>query len=331
VIYGKFWVIERDRGRHFVMAGSRDQLEMGALAMAGLLSEFRAGNIGRGGVEKSRLRRHLGELSQRWDERFPGLPEEPFAYSSFKGISRRGRRDEYLKRIIVELLAGCEDGTIVNPACVWGRHSRDLARRLALHRVLGTDIQGAWNWLYGYVPWTRTPANHQFRRDDIFNPNVQGEPSAVVFFGACASLSDAAMDYAIGSRCPLLVCRACCHVMIGGNIDILKPDFLTRVFRFILAKRLAKVRDRADGHYFSPRYSAEHYPRSETAKRLTHSEEVIEVARNAFHSDICKSIIDLDRYLHLAEAGYDVWYRAEMFVAQIATKAQRPEEMQEDG
>jgi len=306
------------------MTNREYQLKIGSEAMEGLLGEFRAGNIGQPGVEKIRLGRHLGELSRRWDERFPGLPEEPFAYLSFKGISRKGRRDQYLKRIIVKLLAGCEGGTIVNPACVWGRHSRDLARRLPPHRVLGTDIQGAWDWLYGHIPWTRTPANYRFRRDDIFNPKVQGEPSAVVFFGACASLSDAAMDYAIGSHCPLLVCRACCHTMIGGNIDIVKrPDFMNRVFRFmnfILAKRLAKLREKADGHYFSPKYSAEHYPRSETAKRLTNSKEVREVARNTVNSDICRSIIDLDRYLHLAEAGYDVWYRAEMFVAELATK-----------
>jgi len=87
-----------------------------------------------------------------------------------------------------------------------------------------------------------------------------------------------------------------------------------------MAKRLAKLRDKADGRYFSPKYSAEHYPRSEMAKRLTNSKEVIELARNAVSSDICKSIIDLDRYLHLAEAGYDVWYRAEMFVAELAAK-----------
>ena len=42
----------------------------------------------------------------------------------------------------------------------------------------------------------------------------------------------------------------------------------------------------------------------------------------------CKSIIDLDRYLHLAEAGYNVWYGAEMSVAQIAAKAQRHEEIE---
>ena len=68
------------------MAGGKDQLEMGAVVMKGLLGEFRAGNIGQGEAEKDRLKRHLEEISRRWNEKFPGLPEEPFAYSSFKGI-----------------------------------------------------------------------------------------------------------------------------------------------------------------------------------------------------------------------------------------------------
>ena len=112
------------------MAGSKDQLEMGAVAMEGLFGEFRAGNIGERGLEKVGVGRHLGDLSRRWDERFPGLPGELFAYSSSKGLSRHGRRDAYLKGIIVGLLEGRQGGMIVNPACVWGRHSRDLARRL---------------------------------------------------------------------------------------------------------------------------------------------------------------------------------------------------------
>lgn len=313
------------------MASGKDQRATGAVAMEGLLGEFRAGNIGQSGDEKDRLKQYLRELSRRWDERFPGLGEEPFAHSSFKGISRSGQQDEYLKQIIVGLLEGSEGRTIVNPVCVWGRHSRDLARRLDRFTVIGTDIDPRFERFYKRLPWSRTPDNYEFVKDDIFNPKVQGEPAAVVSFGACASLSDAAMGYAIGSHCPLLVCRACCHAMIGGNTDIVKrPDFLNRMLRlqfFIFAKRLAKLK--AKGHYFSPKYSAEHYPRSETAKRLTNSKEVIEVARNAVSSDICSSSIDLDRYLHLAEAGYDVWYRAEMFVAQTA-KAQRHEEMQEN-
>ena len=312
------------------MADRESQLEIGAKAIEDLLGEFRAGNFGRRDAEKESLEKHLAELSKRWDERFPGLPEEQVPYSSLKGVSRRGGRDEYLKGIIVKLLEGIEGETIVNPVCVWGRHGRDLAKRLPGGRVLSTDINPRYDRFYNRWPWSRTPGNYEFVKDDIFNPKAEAKPSAVVFFGACASLSDAAMDYAIESHCPLLACRACCHAMIGGNTDIVKrPDFLNRLVRlqfFIFAKKLAKLK--AKGHYFSPKYSAEHYPRSETAKTLTNSDELIEVARNAISSDICKSIIDLDRYLHLAESGYDVWYRAEMFVAELATKTQRHEEMQ---
>ena len=314
------------------MADRELQVEIGAEAMRGLLEEFRAGSICRRDIEKDALQEHMAELSKRWDERFPGLPEEQSAYSSLKGISRRGGRDEYLKGIIVKALEDCETAgkTIVNLACVWGRHARDLARRLAGYRVIGTDINPKFERFYKRLPWRGTPENYQFFEDDIFNPKVQAKPSAVVFFGGCASLSDAGMDYAIESHCPLLICRACCHAMIGGNTDIVKrPDLLNRLVRlqfFIFAKKLAKLK--AKGHYFSPEYSADHYPRSEIAKRLTNSGELIEVARNAISSDICKSIIDLDRYLHLAEAAYNVWYRAEMFVARLATKTQRPEKWQ---
>jgi len=313
------------------MAGGKDQLEMGAVAMEGLLGEFRAGNIGQRDEEKIGLGRHLGQLSRRWDERFSGLPEEPFAYSSIKGFSQHGQRDEYLKGIIVKLLEGSRGGLIVNPVCVWGRHSRDLARRLTGFKVIGTDINPRFDRFYNRLPNCRTPGNYEFIKDDIFNPKTLGAPAAVVFFGACASLSDAAMDYAIESHCPLLACRACCHVYIGGNTNIVKrPDFLNRLIRFqnfVFAKRLAKLKAR--GYYFSPRYSAGHYPRSDTAKGLTNSDELNDVVRNTVNSDICRSIIDLDRYLHLAEAGYNVWYRAEMFVAQTATRAQRNEEAQE--
>ncbi|MHC4741628.1 MAG: class I SAM-dependent methyltransferase [Planctomycetota bacterium] len=311
------------------MADRELQVEIGAEAIEKLLEEFRAANIGRWDIEKDALQEHMAELSRRWNERFPGLPKEQAAYSSLKGVSRRGGRDDYLKGIIVKALEDCPGAgkTIVNPACVWGRHARDLARRLPGHRVIGSDINPKFERFYKRLPWSKTPENYRFAKDDIFNPKVQEKPSAVVFFGACASLSDAAMDYAIESHCPLLICRACCHAMIGGNTEIVKqPDLLNRLVRlqfFIFAKKLAKLK--AKGHYFSPRYSAEHYPRSETARTLTNSDELIDVARNAISSDICKTIIDLDRYLHLAEAGYDAWYKAEMFVAQRATNPQRHE------
>ena len=100
------------------MADRELQVEIGVQAMRGLLEEFRAGNIGRRDIEKDALQEHMAELSRRWDERFPGLPEEQSAYSSLKGISRRGGRDGYLKGIIVKALEDCETAgmTIVNPA-----------------------------------------------------------------------------------------------------------------------------------------------------------------------------------------------------------------------
>jgi hypothetical protein len=89
---------------------------------------------------------------------------------------------------------------------------------------------------------------------------------------------------------------------------------LNILFRF---KNLvyARARKRETGEYFSHKYSADQYPRSKTAKRQSDPAEFIEIARRTVDSDLCRAIIDLDRYLLMAEAGYDVWYRAEMFFA----------------
>ena len=45
------------------------------------------------------------------------------------------------------------------------------------------------------------------------------------------------------------------------------------------------------------------------------SAELLEVARHSVDSDVCRAIIDLDRFLHLAENGYRVRYKGELFVA----------------
>jgi hypothetical protein len=146
--------------------------------MKGLLGEFRAGNIGDRRVEKIRLGRHLGELCGRWDERFPGLLAEPFAHSPFKGLSRRGRQDGYLKGIIARLLEGNQGGMIVNPGCVWGRHARDLARRLGSFTIIGTDIQGAWDWLYGHIPCNTDSEKSSRERQDRVAPAPSSWPPA---------------------------------------------------------------------------------------------------------------------------------------------------------
>ena len=41
----------------------------------------------------------------------------------------------------------------------------------------------------------------------------------------------------------------------------------------------------------------------------------MEASRNSVDSDVCRTIVDLDRYLHLVENQYGVWYKGELFVA----------------
>jgi hypothetical protein len=288
-------------------------------ALGGLLDEFRRGNIANRRRQKQAMDRHTMELCKRWDRQFPGFPQERFAYASARGVWRRGVRDAYLKTIIVRLLEAEQndlaDRTLVNPACVFGRHARDLAGWLRDFRVIATDIFPWSNWLYERVKLRRSPDNYEFHQDDIFEPKVEARPTAVVFFGACGSLSDAAMDYAIRSNCPYLMCRTCCHDNIGGNTRIVKRftllnwSFRLKNFSYSWARRRLK------GHYFSGRYAADQYPRSVAARGVSHPEEFLEISRNSVGSDICRAIIDLDRYLHLAESGYNVWYKGELFVA----------------
>lgn len=312
------------------MENANEQFELGTEALAGLLDEFRRGHIAKRRREKLALDRHLAELCKRWDRQFPGFQQERYAYASAAGVWRRGIRDAYLKTIIVKLLKAerdeLPDRAVVNPACVFGRHARDLARRLRDFKVIATDIFPWSNWLYEQVILRRSPGNYEFRQDDIFEPKVQARPAAVVFFGACGSLSDAAMDYAIQSSCPYLMCRTCCHDNIGGNTRIVRRlTPLNLFFRFKnLSYSLAKKK--LKGHYFSARYSADQYPRSTAARSLSHSEEFLEISRHSVDSDMCRAIIDLDRYLHLAESGYNVWYKGELFVASRDRTAKRHEQ-----
>ena len=301
------------------MSNAKGQLETGLEAFVGLLGEFRGGNIADRMAEKHALETNLKELSARWDQEFPGFPQAKYPYASIRGISRRGARDEYLKKIIHKLLeADSPDAgkrTIVNPVCVFGRHARDLASQLDRFTVIATDIDPAFNWLYERILRHRNPGNYRFVQDDIFNPRLKATPTAVVFFGACGSLSDGAIDYAIDTKCSYLICRTCCHENIGGNTTITKrPNLLNWAFRLknhVYTKKRAKDR----GDYFSQKYSRDRYPQSEAARGLSDSDEFMEVSRNSVDSDICRTIIDLDRYLHLVEARYKVWYKGELFVA----------------
>jgi hypothetical protein len=171
------------------------------------------------------------------------------------------------------------------------------------------------DWLLSRVPFVKTPANYKFQQDDVFQPTLHSRPAAVVFFGACGSLSDAAMDYALEAEAGHVICRTCCHDNIGANTEITKQfNLLNLLFRLKNRVYAYKCKQKT-GEYFSPKYAESQYPRSETGRGLSHSAEFVKLARRTVDSDICRSIIDLDRFIQMAEAGYDVWYRAEMFVA----------------
>ena len=61
------------------------QCELAMEALAGLLDEFRHGNIVARSAEEQGMQRHAGTLSARWNQRFPGFPSDLFPYTSFRG------------------------------------------------------------------------------------------------------------------------------------------------------------------------------------------------------------------------------------------------------
>jgi len=293
------------------------QYEIGLEALIKSLGEFRRGSITNKKSHRQRLKQHLLKLSERWDQRFPDFPETRF-YSSISNDLLRGLRDIHLRKIIIKFSKTQEQkvkhNTIVNPACFVGRHARYLASRLDHVRVIATDINPVFNRLYRRI--SKTPDNYEFQQDNIYEPNLKVIPTAVVFFGACGSVSDAVMDYAVTSKALYLVCRTCCHQNIGGNIQIhLRFSLLNWMWQ---GRRLmlSRIQRKNNGYYFSKNYSQDQYPRSQAGRDVSSSEEFSDICRNAAESYICRTIIDLDRYLYLVEKGYHVWFRGDLFVAE---------------
>ncbi|UCC31301.1 MAG: hypothetical protein JSU86_03310, partial [Phycisphaerales bacterium] len=229
--------------------------------MESLLDEFRRGNI----ADKDRVREesaiqsHLKEHCEAWDRVFPRFPECPWKRRTITWENHRGRRDAYLERLIVTHVPQHETGTrlIINPATVAGMHPRRLAHELPAYEVLGTDIDPRWDRLYRVVLfWKyRQLKNYRFVRENIYDPNPERHPAAVVFFGACGSVTDGCMDYAIALNSPFLICRSCCHDNIGGNTQIVRRrgrpvnDFFAwKNYWFVKYKKKGK------GFYFSDRY-----------------------------------------------------------------------------
>lgn len=291
-----------------------------------LLSEFKKGNIADRdrSVEDSVMRDCLGEYFSLWDEVLPTFPNLPWRRRSFWWEYHRGKRDAYLRDVIAEQVERCCCGdcprVIINPATVFGRHARAIARQLPEWSVLATDIDPVWNFLYKYfVSWWKYGGerlkNFKFAKENVFEGDITRKPGVVTFFGACGSVTDGCMDYAIDTGAPFLICRSCCHDNIGGNTRVVCcPTMINRFFRMknVVFKWVKKM-DR--GFYFAEKYAKEKYPRSFAAKELMDSDTIIAIARSSADSDICRSLIDLDRCLHLIENGYDVLYCEELFFA----------------
>jgi hypothetical protein len=292
--------------------------------MESLLGEFRRGNIAdedRSREERT-IRAYLGEHHAAWNRVFSRFPECRYRRRSMGWEWQRGRRDAYLRSLIVSWVPGNHTGRrlIVNPATVFGRHARALAARLPSYHVIGADIDHRGNRLYRLISplFYRGLMNYEFVREDVYQPDLDRRPAAVVFFGACGSVTDGSMDYALATKTPFLICRSCCHDNIGGNTVVVKrPGGVNRFFRF---KNYGFRRGRAKRlwpyyKYFSDRYQTDDYPRSKLAREFMDSETLRDVARNSADSDVCRFLIDLDRCQFLDENGYDVMYRDELFFA----------------
>ena len=184
-------------------------------------------------------------------------PVLPLHILSGRVLPRAARRfpEEYHRPVAGP--RGSTETTIVNPACVFGRHACDLASRLPRVRVIATDIDPRWERLYRLVRGRRIPDNYSFVKDNIFTPHLDVQPTAVAFFGACGTVSDGALDYAIDSRATHLMCRNCCHDNIGGNVATTKRS--SNVNRFFRFKNwtFSRMRRKATytGYYFSEKYT----------------------------------------------------------------------------
>lgn len=283
-----------------------------------LLNEFRLGRIADRArlLEETAIQIHLGHQIHAWDTVFPKFPKYSEKRSTLLRLFKRERKDTYIRQLVVEALTGFDtkNHVIVNPATVEGRQAMYLARDLPDFEVIGTDIDARWQAIYRLVS-KKSQNNFRFVQESIFEPDLQRRTVAVVFFGACGSLSDGAIDYGVEIESPFLIFRTCCHENISGNCETVMR--WSMIYFYLAFKNwvFSIHRKRGNGFYFSEKYTQTAYPRSKAARDLADSETFLKIAQNAVDSDICKSIIDLDRVIYLQEQGYDVLYRDEVFFA----------------
>jgi len=298
-----------------------------------LLNEFRLGRIADRArlLEETAIQTHLGQHIHAWDTVFPEFPSFAEKRRTLLRVFKRERKDKYIRKLVVNALTGfdTQNRVIVNPATVEGRQARFLARALPQFKIIASDIDRRWQALYRLF-CLRSQKNFSFVQESIFEPDLERKPVAVVFFGGCGSVSDGAIDYAIDVQSPFLVFRTCCHDNICGNVEIVKKwSMINRYFAF---KNwvYSRYKKKNNGFYFTDKYNQDAYPRSKAARDLADSKEFLQVAQNSVDSDICISIIDLDRAIHLQEQGYDVMYRDEVFFAHLRGSSVVDSEMPAD-
>ncbi|MCP4550099.1 MAG: hypothetical protein GY835_26870 [bacterium] len=287
-------------------------------ALGNLLNEFRLGRFADGdrSLEEAAIKTHLGHLTRAWDSVFADFPVYKEKRRTLLRFFKRERKDAHIRSIATAALKDFdgENLVIVNPAAVEGRQARRLAESLPQFEIIGTDIDARWETLYRLLT-CGDQQNFRFVRENIYDPDLGRKPVAIIFFGACGSLSDGAIDYGIQVAAPFLIFRTCCHENICRNTGIVKKR--TMINRYFAMKnwQFARYRRRDEGFYFSGKFNPDAYPRSEAARELGDPQTYLQVARNAVDSDICIAIIDLDRALYLQEQGYNVMYRDEVFFA----------------
>ncbi|HPR63761.1 MAG TPA: hypothetical protein PK014_06015 [Thermoanaerobaculia bacterium] len=261
----------------------------------------------------------LSPVIEGWSSCLPPLPRIPFGRTSIWREGMRGLKDTYLKNQLYQILRDSESGrnVIVNPISVFGRHSRDLARALPACEVISTDITSTWNTIFRHTSARlfRATPNYRFVRESIYDPDVTRRPEAVVFFGACGSLTDASIDYAVTVESPILAARTCCLENIAGNTKMVKHWTLINILFRMKNWEFSRYKKTGKDYYFSPFYNVNAYPRSQFARMTSNSDEFLRIAQDAVDNPLCRELINIDRCLHLEEHGYNVLYRQELFFA----------------
>lgn len=266
-------------------------------------------------LEEETIKTNFADIYATWDMIFPPFPKCRFRRRTVARELIKGRRDAYLRDIIISCaqLVDQPNRLIVNLAAVYGGNARLLARALPQFEVLATDIDPRPNAVFSF--FSKTMKNYRFLPENIYQPNLNRRPYIVAFFGACGSLTDASMQYAIDVNSPFLICRSCCHDNTGGNTYLVKRWTLTNWIASLKNVKFLYYSKKRPGSYFCDRYNKAAYPKSKVAKNLMSAETFMHIVRNCADSDICRFIIDLDRCLYLQEHGYHVLYREELFFA----------------